>query len=182
MMDGSSLSREEELLLSRRVSETKAEKLWNRNCKLMREVTVVEEIADSFRWISLFSSQEGGQKFLGLVKLGLSPTVWYLWTWNIVVEFSKELVTFVAETSVLRAKESMNCPKHGLAGAGLFWRKYYLRFLYHWLCSVGPCQRQRIIRNLWGDLALQSSQQNIGIAWNNVTGLTETLLFQPRMV
>lgn len=48
MMDDSNLSREL-LLLSRRVSEATAEKLWNRNCKLTREVTVVEEMAYSFR-------------------------------------------------------------------------------------------------------------------------------------
>lgn len=48
-MDDSGLSGEKVLFLSKSMSETKAEKLWNRNCKLTREVTVVEEITDSFR-------------------------------------------------------------------------------------------------------------------------------------
>lgn len=39
------------------------------------------------------------------------------------IKFSKKPRTFTEETLVPRAKESMNCPKHGLAGAGLFLEK-----------------------------------------------------------
>lgn len=36
------------------------------------------------------------------------------------IEFSKKPGTFIQEASVPRAKESKNCPKRSLAGAGIY--------------------------------------------------------------